>query len=104
MISGIQEVLLIVVILLAILFIPRMMAPKRRVAPKTAFQMRRLVNLSVRWRLALAVTFLWLLGGTLYFRPWQAGSEQFLFFGVGPVIIGWCVAWVIAGYLSHRKN
>ena len=104
MVSGLQEVLLIVAILLAILFVPRMLSPKRRSTPKPVFQMHRLLTLSVRWRLALAVTLLWMLGTAFYFKPWREEAERFLLFGIGPVLIGWCTVWVVSGLRPRRKN
>lgn len=104
MLSGIQEILVIVVILLAILFIPRMMSPQRRPEPKPFQPMRKLRNLSVRWRLAIVVSFLWMIGAAVYFRPWKGAADIFLYFGIGPVLIGWCVTWVVAGFGPGKKN
>lgn len=104
MLSSIQEILVIVVILLAILFIPRMMSPQRRPEPKKLRPMRNIRNLNVRWRLAIVVSLLWLLGAAVYFRPWQGAPEMFLFCGVGPVIIGWCITWIVAGFGPGKKR
>ncbi len=102
--SGFQEILLIVVIILAILFIPRMMAPQKRQKPKPARPMRRLLKLSVKWRIALVSSLLWLMGAALYFQPWHGKTEKFMLFGIGPVLIGWCITWVIAGFGAREKN
>jgi len=104
MLSGIQEILVIVVILLAILFIPRMMAPQRRPATKPFRPMRSIRNLSVRWRMGIVISLLWLLGAAVYCRPWQGKLESYLLCGVGPVVIGWCITWVVAGFRPGRKN
>lgn len=105
MLSGIQEILVIIVILLAILFIPRMMSPQRRPqASKKIRPLGNIRNLSARWRLAIVVSLLWLLGTAVCFRPWQGALEAFLLFGGGPVILGWCIAWVVAGCKSGKKN
>jgi hypothetical protein len=106
MLSGIQEILVIVLILLAILFIPRMMSPKRPQKPKPkAFQpLKRIKGLGVRWRIAIVVSLLWLLGAAVYCRPWQSPVEMYLLLGVGPVILGWCVSWVVAGIRPRRKT
>ncbi len=104
MLSGIQEILVIVVILLAILFIPRMMSPQRRQAPKPFRPMRKIRSLGVRWRVGIVVSILWLLGAAVYWRPWQLGLEMYALCGLGPVIVGWCLAWVVAGYKIGKKN
>jgi sterol desaturase/sphingolipid hydroxylase (fatty acid hydroxylase superfamily) len=106
MLSGIQEILVIVVILLAILFIPRMMAPKRpqSTRPKPFQPMKRIRNLGVRWRIAIVASLMWLLGAAVYCRPWQRPVEMYLLLGAGPVILGWCVSWVVAGVRPRRKD
>jgi hypothetical protein len=104
MLSGIQEILVIVVILLAILFIPRMMSPRPRQVRKPFRPMQKIQNLGARWRLAVLLSILWLLGTGVYFRPWRGSLEVFVIFGVGPVIVGWCIPWVVAGFRSGRKN
>lgn len=105
MLSSIQEILVIVVILLAILFIPRMISPQRRPAPQKKYRpMRKIRDLGVRWRLAIVASLLWLLGAAVYFRPWQGTLESFLLFGGGPVILGWCITWVMAGFGWGKKN
>jgi multisubunit Na+/H+ antiporter MnhB subunit len=104
MLSGIQEILVIVVILLAILFIPRMMSPKRPPAPKPVRPMRKIRNLGVWWRIAIVASVLWLLGAAVYCRPWAGEVELYIFCGAGPVIVGWCVTWIVAGLRLGRKN
>lgn len=104
MLSGIQEILVILVILLAILFIPRMMSPQRRPVQKPFRPMQKIKNLGVRWRLAIVVSLLWLLGSAVYFRPWQGASETYVYYGIGPVLIGWCITWVAAGFGLRRKK
>lgn len=103
--SGFNEILLIVVILLAILFIPRMTAPKSRFvkAPKRHL-FRGVLQLGAWWRLALLISLLWILGATAYFRPWQDDVAKFLFIGMGPLIIGWGIAWVVAGLRKQGKK
>lgn len=104
MLSSIQEILVIIVILLAILFVPRMMSPQRRPAPKKLRPLRNIRNLSVRWRLAIVVSLMWLLGTAVYFRLWKQDMEMFILCGVGPVVIGWCITWVVAGLGPGKKN
>jgi len=104
MLSGLQEILVIVVILLAILFIPRMMSPKRPPEPKPFRPLGKIKKLGVRWRLAIVVSLLWLMGSVVYCRPWREGVEPYLLYGLGPVIVGWCLTWVVAGKKSGKKN
>ena len=104
MLSGIQEILVIVVILLVILFIPRMISPRPRPGLKPLGPMHKIRNLGARWRLAIVASILWFLGAAVYFRPWQGTLELFVLLGVGPVIVGWCITWVVAGLRPGRKS
>jgi hypothetical protein len=100
--SGFQEILLIVVILLAIFFIPRMTArnaapASRRHAPPIRANLRRFPPLlSVRQRLAVLASVVWLCGTLLYFRPWAGDWVLFGAVGALPLIIAWGIYWVIA--------
>ncbi len=99
--SGIQEILVIVLIVLGILFIPRITG--RSDAPRPAAVPRR------RWltgptRLAIVVTILWPLGSALFFQPWQNRSPDFYLYGLGPVIVGWCIYWVTAGFVNKKRK
>ncbi len=104
MLSGIQEILVIVVILLAILFIPRMISPRPRPAMKPFRPMRKIRDLGARWRLGIVVSIIWILGTAVYFWAWQGTYELFVLLGVGPVIVGWCITWVVAGFRPGRRN
>lgn len=104
MLSGIQEVLVIVVILLAILFIPRMMSPQRRPEKKPFQPMKKIKGLGVRWRLGIFISLLWVMVAAAYFQPWQGQMVLFVVYGLGPIALGWCITWVMAGLGSGRKN
>ncbi len=97
MMSGFQEILVLVAIVVAIVCIPRMTG--RRGEVRSA---RPLRPLSGKMRLAVAVSVLWpvLLG--FFLKPWQNGVERFLYVGAGPVVLGWLVYWVLAGFRKHR--
>jgi hypothetical protein len=101
--SGFHEILLIVVIILALLFIPRMTAPKSRFQKKPKRPLK-LLQLGAAWRLALLVTIVWILGTTAFFRPWQGKTGLFLLIGIGPLIVGWGITWVVAGFGRDKKK
>ena len=93
--SGVQEILIVVLIVLGILFIPRMTG--RRATPHQIPVLKR-IRISAPMRLAIAVSVLWPLGAVVYYRPWEDAATSFYAFGLGPVIIGWCLYWVLAGF------
>ena len=97
--SGIQEILIVILIVLGIFFIPRMTG---RHATIQQAPVHRRIRISGPMRLAIAVSILWPLGAVIYFRPWEDTTTPFYAYGLGPILIGWCLYWVLAGF--KRKN
>jgi hypothetical protein len=96
--SGLQEILVIVLILLGVLYLPRRAGRenggmRRANAPAT---------MSGRMRLGIVLSVLWPVGVAFYLKPWQ--GDPMLFAGVGllPAAAGWAAAWVIRGYRRRR--
>lgn len=105
MFSGIQEILLLLIILVAILFLPRVIAQFRTPEVKKQRPMQKPFHLSGRLRLVLTASLLWPLGAAIYFKPWQvAALEPFLLFGIGPVVLVWGIGWVVAGFIRQRHK
>lgn len=96
--SGIQEILLILLIVLAIFFLPRVMA--KRSAPKTR---RPEKPMSGKIRLAVAASLIWAALLAAFLQPWEKDPFLFAYFGVGPVLLGWLVGWVIVGFRPKRR-
>lgn len=96
--TGFQEILIIVGIVLGIFFLPRMMSKKpapRRVRPK--------LEMSGKMRMAVAASVLHPLLCAAFFKPWQqAGLFVFIYIGVAPVVVGWLAAWVFVGFNKRR--
>jgi hypothetical protein len=98
MFSGIQEILVLVIIILGILFLPRILnrgQENRPAASSPAF------TLSARMRLALAASVIWPALIAAYLQPWKQDLITFLYVGPGPVVVLWIVYWVITGF---KKN
>jgi len=100
MFSGIQEILLIVLIVLAIFLIPRMMKPRPSPAPMRV--RRSALPLSWTLRLAIVLSLLWPMGCALYFKPWQNALIPFAAIGIGPVAVLWSLNWVMVGMKKKR--
>ena len=95
--SGISEILVLVIIVLAIFFIPRMMArpePKQQAKPS--------VELTGKLRLAIAASVVWPALTAAFLQPWRKDLVLFLYLGFGPVLLGWAAFWIIAGYRRKR--
>ena len=95
MFSGIQEILLIVLIVLAIFLVPRMTKPKS--SPEPPRLRRSIPPLSGPLRLAIVISILWPVGCALYFKPWREAFIPFAVIGIAPVVVAWSLNWVRAG-------
>ena len=101
MFSGVQEILLIGLIILGILILPRMIKPQP--PPPKITPGRTASRLSGSFRLAIVVSILWPVCWSLYFEPWQQKNwNVFVLVGMGPVFVGWCIKWILAGMTNKR--
>ena len=99
--SGLSEILLILLIVVVLFFLPRMVSrsapPVRRPPPQPLLK-----KLSGRWRLAILASVVWLAATALWFQPWSGKHTLFVAVGAAPVIVGWGVVWVMAGFRKRR--
>jgi hypothetical protein len=101
--SGFQEILVILIIFLAILFIPRITARNADQPPIATVVRRPPRRLSVRLRLSIVASVIWLLGTLLYLRPWEGRWVTFGALGALPLVVAWGGFWVFAGYQFHGR-
>lgn len=101
--SGFQEIAVIVLIALAVLVLPRMTAKRSDIRPAAPPLPRISARFSGRMRLAVAASAVWLLGWAVYLEPWSGDILAFLRVGMLPVIVGWIVGWVVAGFRKGRR-
>ncbi len=102
MLSGIHEILVLVVIILAIFFIPRLLAKGDQSNASRPMPIKSMLVLSGRLRLAIFVSILWIFLTAIYFQPWQRDLILFLSGAMIPILVGWGAYWVITGF--KRKN
>ena len=95
MFSGIQEILVLVIIILGILFLPRIL---NRGGEKQSVETKPVIVLTGRMRLAVAASFLWPALIAAFMQPWKQDLFSYLYLGLGPVAIVWIVYWVITGF------
>lgn len=93
--SGFQELLVIVMIVLAIVFMPRIMPRK---GERTVRGGRPRKALSGRMRLGIALSVFYIGGMAAWLTPWRTDPFLFLWAGVGPVLAGWLICWVAVGF------
>ena len=95
MFSGIQEILLLVIIILGILFLPRILnrgAEPRQAAPRPA------IVISGKMRLAVAASVIWPAVAAAFLQPWKQDLSRYLYLGIGPVALIWIIYWVFTGF------
>jgi hypothetical protein len=95
MFSGIQEILLLVIIILGILVLPRIFnrgSEARQAAPRPA------IEISGKMRLAVAASVIWPAVMAAFLKPWEQNLFRYLYLGVGPVALIWIIYWVLTGF------
>jgi hypothetical protein len=99
--SGLTEILLILLIVVVLFFLPRMVSrpasPMRKVPAQPLLK-----KMSGRWRLAILASVIWLAAMALWLQPWRGNQTLFVGVGAAPVIVGWGVVWVMAGFKRRR--
>jgi len=95
MFSGIQEILVLVIIILGILFLPRIL---NRGQGKQGSKDKPVVVLSGRMRLAIAASVLWPALIAAFLQPWNQDLYPYLYLGPGPVAVCWLFFWVLTGF------
>lgn len=91
---GYQEVLIISAIVLGVIFLPRIMAPRK--PPPRLIRSKK--NLSGTWRAALAFSVVYPLIVAAVLQPWHDNRMLYLYVGLGPVLAAWLIYWVIQGF------
>ena len=90
--SGFQEILLVAVILLGILFVPRML-PRKGVQTSS----RPAIVISRNLRVAIVASVIYPAVAAAFLQPWRKDMILFLYAGLGPVLLGWLLYWVLTG-------
>jgi len=98
-VSGFQEILVVAVIVLAIVFIPRMRAG-RRIERKTAPPLS--TRLTGKFRLAVAGSFVYPALAAAFLQPWKGNPIRFVYIGLGPVVLAWLLYWVLVGFKNRK--
>ena len=91
---GYQEILIISAIIVGALVVPRMIKPPKP-APRLVRPKKRLTG---AWRLAIAAAIIYPLMAAAIIQPWRKQVLTFVYLGLGPVLIGWLIYWVLQGF------
>lgn len=99
MLAGIQEVLTIVLIVVCIIFVPRLFRGGEPSVKRVAFKLK--TKFSWQKRLGIVFSVMWPVGAGLFLKPWDNRLLLFLIVGILPVSLGWAVLWIAGGF---KKN
>ena len=94
---GYQEILIISAIIVGVLVVPRVLKPPPRQAPRLV---KPKWQLTAGWRLAIAASVIYPFVVAAYMQPWRNDMIAFFYAGIGPVVTGWLLFWVIRGFLK----
>ena len=103
MFSGIQEILLILLIVLAIVFLPRITGRRHTPVADGRTKHRPYLKLSGFLRLSILGSIAWLFLTAVYFEPWHRHLPPYLYAGAAPVALFWGILWIAAGFRKHRN-
>ena len=109
-----QEILVVIAVGLAVLFIPRLMNRNASSQSRSASGVRsnspiQRISQAFKaglpgWiRLLIVLSFFWIAGCAVYLKPWERNLFLFLCIGLGPVLALWGGIWVWAGYVKYRR-
>lgn len=90
--TGISEVLVLILLICGILILPRMLKP----APKSAAGPGKPGVLGMKMRAGIVVSLIFPILTALVMKPWQDGLILYLSIGVLPVALAWGLAWILA--------
>ncbi len=96
--SGLQEILVLVLIVIVLFFLPRMVSRPAQV-PKPPVQIKQI---PAKWRLAVFLSLVWLVVAALWLKPWEGSLVMFAGVGALPVMIFWGAVWVLGGYMRRK--
>lgn len=91
---GYHEILIISVLVFAVIFLPRVMEPRKPTLKLVPPPKR----LSGRWRLAIAGTIVYPFCVAAIMQPWRTELYSYLYIGLGPILLGWLIFWVLMGF------
>ncbi len=88
--TGISEILVLILLITGILIIPRMFKPEPKSAPK-----QPVPALSMKMRASIVASLVFPLIAALILKPWAGNLVIFISVSILPVLIAWAVYWVM---------
>ncbi len=92
--TGISEILVLILLILCILIIPRMITPNPPGKMKKARQSSRVSTMKMRSAIVLSAAVIII--SALWTKPWQGHISMFIVTGILPVASGWSLIWIFS--------
>ena len=93
--TGISEILVLIVLILGILILPRMLKPQPAPSKRPRSANSKFMNMKMRAGIVISVLFPVITA--LVMKPWQGDLVFYLIVGILPVALGWAVFWILGG-------
>ena len=97
--TGISEILVLVLLILCILILPRMIPGKPAAKRKKTGLSAGMFTMKIRAAIVLSVTIIII--SALVTKPWLGGIPMFILSGILPVALGWALVWILS---AQRKK
>jgi predicted Na+-dependent transporter len=98
--AGIQEILTLLLIIIAIIFVPRIMPGGKRGAQTK----RKALHFSGRIRIGITLSVMIPLAAALLLKPWHHNLIGFVSVGIAPVAAGWAIFWIVSGFKKPNRH
>ena len=103
MFTGSQEIFVLIIIAVLLFILPRMFSRNQSKKTPDVSLSDTVSMLSGRIRLAIIASFIWPVLSAVYLKPWADELDPFLYIGLGPVLLGWSIRWIVAGFRKHKQ-
>ncbi|MBI9090964.1 MAG: hypothetical protein JEZ12_17255 [Desulfobacterium sp.] len=98
--AGIQEILTLLIIIIAIFLVPRML-PRGKTGTKPP---KKWTTLSGRMRIAITLSVMTPMTAALLLKPWHHNLIGFISVGIAPVAAGWAIFWIASGFKKPNSH
>lgn len=89
--TGVSEILVLILLISCILILPRMFKPQPAEDPK-----EKIARIPRKKRAAIVASILYPVAVALVIKPWEGPVLKAAVIGLVPVALAWAVYWVVA--------
>ena len=93
--TGISEMLLLILLIALIFILPRMFKGESAINKKAGPAV--LKSLQAKTRGLIVISIVYPLCTAFYLKPWHGHGVVFVFYGLFPVFLIWAIIWIFAG-------